>query len=642
MRKIVAAFAIALATLAANPCDAQTADRAYVETPMFAPLIKDGKLPAIASRLPAVPMVAEMAEPWRKTGKPGGTLRMLMGGARDARVMVVYGYARLVSYDTDYRLRPDILERFEIEEGRRFTFHLRKGHRWSDGRPFTAEDFRHYWEDIANNTELSPTGPPRPLVFGGERAKFEVVNESTIRYTWSEPNPEFLPALAGPSPLYVFVPAHYLKRFHERYADPEKLAEAVKSSRRRNWAELHNRNDNMYRNDNPALPTLEPRIPSTRPPSQRFEFVRNPYYHRVDAAGRQLPYIDRVVFNIAEGKVIPLKAGAGEADLQARDLQFNNYTFLKDAEKRFDQKVRLWKTAKGAHRALFPNLSVTDPVWRGLLRDIRVRKALSLAINRYEINRVVYFGLAIECNNTVLPASPLFRKDYQNAWATFDLKQANALLDEAGLKRRDDRGMRLLPDGRPLEIVVETAGEESEQTDVLELIRDSWRAAGIVLHSRPSQRDVLRNRVFSGECIMSVWSGLENGLPRAYNDPDELAPTNQQQLQWPKWGQYNETSGMSGEKIDIPAAQELFELKRRWDRTAADAEREAIWHRMLAIHAENVFTIGIVAGVPQPVVISNKLRDVPVDGIYNWSPGAHFGIYKPDTFWFDDGERAGS
>jgi peptide/nickel transport system substrate-binding protein len=134
---------------------------------------------------------------------------------------------------------------------------------------------------------------------------------------------------------------------------------------------------------------------------------------------------------------------------------------------------------------------------------------------------------------------------------------------------------------------------------------------------------------------MSIWSGLENGLPNAETNPDEIAPTSQQQLQWPKWGQYNETRGVSGEPVDIPAARELFDLQKQWSNAATRSEREAIWHRMLAIYTENVFTIGLVAGVLQPVVVSNQLRNVPVEGIYNWSPGAHFGMYKPDCFWFE-------
>ena len=68
--------------------------------------------------------------------------------------------------------------------------------------------------------------------------------------------------------------------------------------------------------------------------------------------------------------------------------------------------MRLWRTGPGSQLALYPNLNVNDPVWRRLLRDVRFRRALSLAINRHEINEVLYFGLAIEGQNTVLPQEP--------------------------------------------------------------------------------------------------------------------------------------------------------------------------------------------------------------------------------------------
>ena len=160
---------------------------------------------------------------------------------------------------------------------------------------------------------------------------------------------------------------------------------------------------------------------------------------------------------------------------------------------------------------------------------------------------MLYFGLAIEGNNTVLPKSALFREDYQVRWARLDIDEANRLLDEMGLTQRDD-GIRQLPDGREIDIIVETAGEDTEQTDVLELIQETWRKIGVRLYTRPSQREVFRNRIFSGETLMSVWSGFENGIPTAVMSPAEFAPTSQQQLQWPKWGQYYETSGGAGKR----------------------------------------------------------------------------------------------
>jgi peptide/nickel transport system substrate-binding protein len=369
-------------------------------------------------------------------------------------------------------------------------------------------------------------------------------------------------------------------------------------------------------------------------------FTRNPFFHRIDASGRQLPYIDTVAMAIADSKIIPVKVGAGEADLQARYLRFDNYTFLKEAEERNGYKVKLWHTAPGSQLALYPNLNVNDPVWRTLNRDVRFRRALSLAINRHEINQVIYYGLAIEGQNTVLPESPLYNPGYRTAWAKFDLKAANKLLDEIGLAKRNSAGIRLLPDGRPLEIIVENAGESSEQADVLELIRDSWRDAGIKLFTKPAQLTVFRNRVFAGETIMSVDKGLENGLPTPDMPPMELAPMSQQQLQWPKWGQHVETKGRAGEPPELPEARQLVHLLKEWFASATRAEREEVWRKMLEINADQVFSIGLIAGVKQPVVANARLRNVPEEGVYNWDPGAHFGIYSPDTFWFEQAHTA--
>jgi len=604
----------------------------YIEPLQLLPEVQAGKLPPVEKRLPLQPMVLPLGEGGTALGRHGGTLNTLAGRSRDTRLFTIYGYARLVGYDRNFNLVPDLLERVEVHEGRVFTLRLRKGHRWSDGHPFTAEDFRYYWEDVANNKELSPSGPPRDLLVRGEAPKFEVLSETAVRYTWTNPNPDFLPRLAGASPLFIFRPAHYLKRYHKKYSEKVRQAEADGTAKRK-WSAVHNRLDNLYESDNPDLPTLNPWVNTTKAPADRFVAVRNPYFHRVDPHGRQLPYLDRFVIAIADAKLIPAKTGAGEADLQARDLNFSNFTFLKQNESLNGYRTLLWRPGKGAHFALFPNLNVNDPVWRRLLRDVRFRRALSLAIDRSLVNQVLYFGLAIESNNTVLESSPLYRARYRGAWARYDRKQASLLLDEIGLKRGAG-GIRRLPDGRPLEIIVETAGESSEQTDVLELIRETWREVGIKLYSKPSQRESFRLRIFSGDTVMSVWSGLDNGLPTAETSPEELAPTNQVQLQWPKFGQHWETGGRSGAAPDISEVQELVDLYRAWRAAATSEERERIWHRMLEIHAEQQFTIGVIAGVPQPVVARETLMNVPAQGFYNWDPGAFFGMYHPDTFWF--------
>jgi peptide/nickel transport system substrate-binding protein len=630
-RRGVLQSGLALVTAATIP---REAGAWLQETPAFKEDVASGKLPKIEARLPVEPSVADLDT----IGRPGGELRMLMGGPKDTRMIVVYGYGRLIGYTPSLALVADILKSIEIDEGRIFTLHLRKGHKWSDGQPFTSEDFRYWFEDVAQNSHLSPSGLPISMLPRGEAPGFETLDETSIRYNWSHPNPLFLPDLAGPSPLFIYRPSHYLKQFHQKYAQREKLDALVKNANQRNWAALHNKLDAMYRDDNPDLPSLEPWILKTKPPSDRFIFERNPYYYRVDSKGQQLPYIDRVILSIADSKIIPAKTGAGESDLQARYLRFDNYTFLKASEQRNDFQVRLWRTGPGSQLALYPNLNVNDEVWRGLFHDLRFRRALSLAIDRHEINQVIYFGLAIEGQNTLLPQSPLFEPEYRSAWAKYDVSEANRLLDLIGLTKRASDGTRQLPDGRPIEITVENSGESTEQSDVLELIRDSWRRIGIKLFAKPSQLTLFRRRVFSGETLMSIDKGIENGLATAAMAPWEFAPTSQQQLEWPKWGQYYETKGMAGEAPDLPSTMRLKALYEEWLTAASEEEHGRIWHEMLQIWAEEVFSIGTVAGVLQPVVVNAKLRNVPEEGIYNWDPGAYFGIYKPDGFWFDSSE----
>ena len=629
----IAAIALVAAYRAGGNEAAQAAS--YIEPPWFNPKIATGVLPPIALRLPEAPSVVSFAGTAKKPGRYGGSLTMLMARAKDTRMAVVYGYARLVAYDPDYRLKPDILERFEVKEGRIFTFTLRKGHRWSDSTPFTTEDFRYWWEKVVRNKVLSRFGVPQALLVDGRKPRVEFIDRHTVRYSWAKRNPYFLPALAGPRPLYLYMPRHYMKRFHMDHAGKEFLRKMTEKGKKPDgWAKFHRKRGRMYRFQNPALPTLQPWIPTTAPPADRYVFVRNPYFHRVDRKGRQLPYIDRLIFVIADSKIVAAKAGVGETDLQGRYLRFTDFTFLKRGEARGKHKVYQWKTAVGAQIALYPNLNHKDPVWRRLFGDVRFRRALSLGIDRREINQVMYYGLAAEGGNTVLPSSPLFRPAYRSAWARFDPAKANALLDEIGLTGHDSDGYRLLPDGRPLEIIVEAASEGSEYTDAMRLIKDSWRGIGIRLFQKNTRREMFRRRVYAGLTHIAMWSGIDYADVRADTPPLELAPTDQAQLQWSQWGLYYASKGRSGQKPTDPGAIRMIELLRRWETAESAGQRRDAWRRMLEIWADRVYSIGIVGGVIQPIVVNVRLRNVPKTGVWAWDPGGHLGIYRPDTFWF--------
>ncbi len=622
------ALALVLLVFSVTPCSAG-------EAPLLAERVAAGTLPPEAERLPDVPRIMTIDEKTGRTvGKRGGTIRTLMSEQGDLRLMTVYGYARLVAYDRSLEISPDILLGIENEGNRVFTLHLRPGHRWSNGAPFTAEDFRYQWEDILVDEDMDRGGLDSALLADGKGPKFEVIDERTVRYTWDAPNPLFLPALAGARPLDIYSASAYLKQFHAKYADPSTLEAEVKKEKVKNWQSLQIRKGRSYRFENPDLPTLQPWTNTTYAPSNRFVFVRNPYYHRVDQNGAQLPYVDQVVINIAESSIIPAKTGSGESDLQERYLSFGDYTFLKAGEKRNNYTVRLWTVGKGAAVALFPNLNTNDAGWRSLFRDVRFRRALSLGIDRTMVNEVLFVGLAKEGASTVLPGSSLYRRELGSAYARYSPDEANALLDEMGLKRGAD-GIRVMADGRPLSLIIESTGESSLEADALELITSDWANLGIKLLTRTSQRDLFRSRVAAGETNMSIWAGVDNGAPTADFSPSEFVPSDPYQLQWPMWGTYVSSNGTAGQKIDDPMVQKLVDLYKEWLAAEDTQSRRRIWDEILDINADQVFSIGIVTATLVPVVVSNKLHNVPAEGISSFEPYGYFGVYEMDSFWMD-------
>ncbi|TYO85211.1 ABC transporter substrate-binding protein [Oceanicella actignis] len=633
-RQTLAAGAALAAAAGALPRILRAAP-APVEPPFLAARVASGALPPVAARLPEEPLVVDLAAKGRAFGRHGGTLRTLFSRARDIRYMVVYGYARLVGWDHEYNLRPDILREVEVEDERVFTLHLRKGHKWSDGHPFTTEDFRYWWEDVANNPHLSPSGPLELMLVDGAPPQVTVLSETAIRYEWRAPNPRFLPALAQARPPFIYRPAHYLKRYHADYVAPEQLAPLLREYRTRNWAQLHNRLDDMYKFDNPALPTLQPWVNTMERNSDRYVLERNPYFHRVDAHGLQLPYVDRVDAGIAAAGLIPSKITLGEADLQARTLSFSDAPVLKKGERTGGYRTLIWRSGAASEIALHPNLNYEDPAFRALLRDVRFRRALSLAIDRRTINRSLYFGLAREAATSALPASPFYDEAHARAFAQYDPAAASALLDELGLDRRDGDGTRLLPDGRRLEIVVESAGERPVEADAMELVAETWREVGVRLIYRPLDRDILRNAAYQGRSMMPLWYGWNNGLPNPDTPPTDVAPVDQANFCWPMWGQHFQTRGRSGQAPDTPEGQRLLELFKEWNRAADRDARARVWREMLDIHARNVFSIGIVNMAPQPVIANTRLRNVPAEGIYAWDPGAQLGVHRIDEFFYE-------
>jgi peptide/nickel transport system substrate-binding protein len=179
------------------------------------------------------------------------------------------------------------------------------------------------------------------------------------------------------------------------------------------------------------------------------------------------------------------------------------------------------------------------------------------------------------------------------------------------------------------------AGEASDIIDALQITSEFWLDIGIKMVIKPEDPSDLNQRAFAGQTVMVAAQGLDNAIPTAVMSPTDLAPLRQDVMAWPKWGQYVETAGMTGEKPDMPGAVELLDLYQRWMNAATLNDKTQVWRRMLSLHADQQFIIGTVQGALQPIIASKTLQNIPKKAVFSWEPTANLGVYRVDEFFFE-------
>ena len=599
----------------------------YQEAPALAAMVDAGTLPPVQERLPAEPLVIEPVE---EIGQYGGTWEKLISSAGQTALMTIYSYDRLLRWNPDATaIEPNIATSYEVTDGgKTFVFHLREGMKWSDGHPFTADDFVFWYEDMLLNEELTPSFPTW-LMAGGEPVVIEKIDDYTVRFRFAAPYgllPEYLSYFNLP-----FRPKHYLQQFHPAYADQDDLDKLIKEEGVEHWYQLFQNKDQWYRKFNPDLPVVEPWVVITPQPATRVVLERNPYYWKTDPAGNQLPYIDRVALTLVEDtETINFKTIAGEADMQSNRLAVSNFTLFMENRDAGDYRVLVWPRDLGSHIGIMPNLNVNDEVLGKILQDSRFRKALSLSIDRDEINELVYLEQGIPRQATVISGSPLFKEEYASAYAEYDPASANALLDEMGLTERDGDGFRLRPDGDTLALTINIPEGVTDDLDAMEIITENWRTIGVKAAYKPLERSLFRERVYSGEAEVGTWLLDRSQYPF---EPIWFIPTSQHTYWAPKYGTYYASGGTSGEK---PPA-ELQRLVDIWEeiKVTTDTDRKnALFQEVLDAHQENVWIIGVVGETPQLVVVKNNFRNVPEKSLYAWSVGHYLGLARIEQFFF--------
>ncbi|MAE64961.1 MAG: twin-arginine translocation pathway signal [Phycisphaeraceae bacterium] len=618
----------------------------YQEAPDLTALVAEGKLPPVAQRLPEHPLVIPPVE---RIGKYGGTWRRAFTGPADGQNVDRLIHDHVIYYDIDgFTLVPHIAESWEIlEDGKVFHFKLRKGMKWSDGTPFTADDFLFAYEDIFMNKDLRERGPPLWMRVGKEYGTVSKVDELTVKYAFPAPYYAFLEIIAG---LNVagqsasggddrkapYAPKHYLKQFHPSYASTESIEQKVDEAGLGKWEELFILRATTH--ENPDLPVVGPWKMVQPITGQRFVLERNPYYWAVDPEGNQLPYIDRIVMSLEEDmETLNLGAIAGKLDMQHRHIQLAKYPLFKRNEKKGNYRMMLWPGLGGSECVV--NLNQTydaDPEIARWLRTLKFRRALSLGIDRHEINETIFLGTGKPRAFVCAPSSPYYPgPEYEMKDAVHNVEEANRLLDEIGLGAKNDDGLRLRTDGKGtliLAVSVMTAAF-LDYPGIAELLAQQWLDIGLKIDVRLEERTLFTARSQGNQHQATLWEG--GGSEGIWYYPLFLVPLRKGAYFGPAAGTWYQSGGENGIEPN-DAFKRLIELYNLGLGVPAD-QRVEYGREIFRIHSENLFTIGTVGLSPAfngVVVVKNNFRNVP-EIAPNSSPLQNPGIARTEQFFFE-------
>ena len=604
-------------------------------------------LPPLAERLPAEPLVVA---PYEEIGKHGGTFNVL-SNATEAGTSDVLSirHVNLVRFSDDLKaLVPNVAKSWSWNDDfTELTFTLRKGHKWSDGAPFTAADVEFWFNDLILNTEIYETTPSL-WIWEGEPAKVTAVDETTVKFSLPASVPGLLNRFAV-SFIQPFQPKHFFEQFHIKY-NPD-ANEMAKERGMESWVDLVN----LYygRSDwkdvpSPLLkggadnvvPTLESHILVDESDKGRFA-VANPYFHMVDTAGNQLPYVSNLDERyVPEQEVRNLKVVNGEVDYKMQNLFLQDFPLYKENEENGNYVVHLTPTLGEAVYYGF-NTTISDDTLREVFNDVRFRRAMSLAIDREEILELVYLGQGVPTQAT--PAEPgtvdFLTDEHLTAYTEFDPDGARALLEDMGLKDSDGDGVRELPNGEAF-VLQQFFANQGGPSKVHELVQGYWADVGVRANQREISSDEFRTKGQANELIISSWRNANRSGPYISQETFMLRPPFGDRWQPGngfEWAVWKDTGGAQG--IEPPDdVKKLFDLAEQFVLVPLGSdESNKIGKEIADIHMNNLWKIGLVGQTISPVVVTKRM------GNFHPFTAATYDFYwayayRPQQWFFKSGD----
>ena len=606
-----------LAALVAGPAIAIE----YQEAPALAALVGQGKLPKVADRLPSNP---DVVKPVSAIGTYGGVLRTAVRGDADHNAILKnIGNQGLTRWTMDYNKSiPNLAESWTANaDATEYTFRLRHGLKWSDGVAFGADDIVFFTNDLLVNKQFF-SSPPSQYVINGQPMRAEKIDDDTVKFIFAGPYLQFPNLLATPLGQHpVLYSKHYCEQFTPKNPD---LAKLLTEAKQPDWATLFRQKcgdiEIPARWGNVARPVMDPWMITTPYTGGGTEVVatRNPYFWQVDPQGKQLPYINQIHFKvISDIQTILLASIGGQFDLLVRHIiTINNKPVLSQhAAEAGYSLVELTPTDSNA-MALWLNQTNTNPKLRPFIQNKAFRQALSLGIDRNEINDIVYLGQSEPAQVGPLPADRFYNERLATQFTQHDPKEANRILDGLGLEKRDSRGMRLYPDGTKLFLTIDSMTADAAAIDVSDLVKKQWAKIGIDTGINTMERSLYYDKAQNNDYDIGTY-----GVPGGRNptsDPRAVLSTHtldsRQSLPWVKW---YASGGKAGEEPSASMKARLA-LWDQWKKEGNAEKADATFRQILDMAADAFEVIGTVRSMTVYGIRSNKLMNVPASMPNGW------------------------
>ncbi|MFT4959449.1 MAG: peptide/nickel transport system substrate-binding protein [Paracoccaceae bacterium] len=581
----------------------------------------NGDLPALADRLPSEPLVVA---PYNSIGTYGGTLDALSNATEAGTSdFMSTRHVNLVRYSDDLTtIVPMIAKGWEWNSDfTQLTFFLREGHKWSDGAPFTAEDVKFWYDNLATDSNVREK-PKDYVLVGGEEMDVVVVNPTTIQFNLPSPKPGLLSHFANHY-AQGFQPKHFLGQFHpEINADADANAVAIGFENGYDAIKGYYGNSDWMDTPTPLLtkpslvagmpadtvPTLESHI-ITAESTEGRHLVANPYFFQVDTAGNQLPYInEQDELFVGESEVRLLKLVNSEVDYKSQSLNLDYAPLLLENQEKGNFSVDL-KPEIALNTFSF-NVTSEDLAKREVFGNLKFRQAMSVAMNRNEINEVVYFGLGQPQQYIAFSPTPGFvSEETEQSYAQYDPEMAKALLDEVGLVDTDGDGMRELPNGDKLVLNMQVA-TQGGSVKLVELVGQNWRDIGIDNTVKEITTDEYRSAASSNALDVTFYAKSQPlavilGISELFQPPfDNYFNHTSGML----WGQYIDTDGASGVKPPQWVYDMMGKIDEFQSAIAGSDESNKLGTELVDLVVDNLLFIGTVKAVA-PIYHSNNLKN---------------------------------